>query len=99
MNWREIDGAMQKLNSDSPYYWAPEVVYFNGKFYLYYSVGNETLMELRVAVSERPDGGFIDSGEKLTAEEFAIDAHLFTDSDGSRYIFYATDLTYSHIGT
>lgn len=100
VNWREIGGAMQKLDSDAPYYWAPEVFYFNGKFYLYYSVGNEILMELRVAVSERPDSGFIDSGKKLTTEDFAIDAHLFTDSDGSRYLFYATDfLTHSHIGT
>ncbi|HLM00028.1 MAG TPA: family 43 glycosylhydrolase, partial [Pyrinomonadaceae bacterium] len=76
------------------------VTYHNGKFYLYYSVGNETLMELRVAVSDRPDGGFVDSGHRLTTEDFAIDAHVFEDTDGALYLFYATDfLEHTHIGT
>ncbi|HEY8563162.1 MAG TPA: glycoside hydrolase family 43 protein [Pyrinomonadaceae bacterium] len=100
VNWTEIGGAMQKLDNDAPFYWAPEVSYANGKFYLYYSVGNETLMELRVAVSDRPDGGFVDSGAKLSTEDFAIDGHVFIDTDGQKYFFYATDfLEHTHIGT
>lgn len=100
VNWTEIGGALEKLENDAPHYWAPEVIYSNGKFYLYYSVGNETYMELRVAVSDAPGGGFVDAGVKLTDEEFAIDAHVFTDDDNKRYLFYATDfLTHSHIGT
>lgn len=91
---------MDKLASDPPHYWAPEVTYSDGRFYLYYSAGNEALMEIRVAVSDHPDGGFVDSGKRLTHEEFAIDAHVFTDTDGSRYFFYATDfLEHTHIGT
>ena len=91
---------MEPLASRPPFYWAPEVIYDNGKFYLYYSAGNEILMEIRVAVSDRPDGGFVDAGVRLTKEEFAIDAHVFIDDDRSRYLFYATDfLEYSHIGT
>jgi GH43 family beta-xylosidase len=100
INWEERGGAMFPLENGPPFYWAPEVTYFNGKFYLYYSAGNETLMELRVAVSDRPDGDFIDSGKRLTREEFAIDAHLFADHDGQKYLFYATDfLEHTHIGT
>lgn len=100
INWTESGGAMEQLESDVPFYWAPEVTYSNGKFYLYYSVGNETFMEIRVAVSNRPDGGFVDAGRKLTFEYFAIDAHLFTDTDGTKYLFYATDfLDHTHIGT
>ncbi|MEP6902032.1 MAG: glycoside hydrolase family 43 protein [Actinomycetota bacterium] len=100
VNWTEIGGAMKKLDNDAPFYWAPEVTYANGRFYLYYSVGNETLMEIRVAVSDRPDGGFIDSGKKLSTESFAIDAHVFTDTDGQKYLFYATDfLAHTHLGT
>jgi GH43 family beta-xylosidase len=100
VNWTEIGGALQKLDNDAPFYWAPEVTYANGRFYLYYSVGNETLMELRVAVSDRPDGGFVDSGTRLSTEDFAIDAHVFIDDSGQKYLFYATDfLTHSHIGT
>lgn len=100
VDWTELGGAMEPLENSPPYYWAPEAIYDNGKFYLYYSVGNETLMELRVAVSDRPDGGFVDSGRRLTTEEFAIDAHVFVDDDGSRYLFYATDfLEHTHVGT
>ncbi|MGI8884282.1 MAG: glycoside hydrolase family 43 protein, partial [Pyrinomonadaceae bacterium] len=100
VNWRETGGAMNPLTDNQPFYWAPEVFYHNGKFYLYYSVGNETLMEIRVAVSEKPDGGFVDSGHKLTTEEFAIDAHVFEDEGGERYLFYATDfLAHTHVGT
>ena len=100
VNWTEIGGAMRRLETDAPFYWAPEVTYAEGKFYLYYSVGNEALMELRVAVSDCPDGGFVDSGTKLSTEDFAIDAHVFIDEDGQKYLFYATDfLEHSHIGT
>ena len=100
VNWEFVGSGMEPLASRPPFYWAPEVVYDNGKFYLYYSAGNEILMEIRVAVSNRPDGGFVDAGVRLTKEEFAIDAHVFIDSDGTRYLFYATDfLEHSHIGT
>ena len=98
--WNYIGGALLPLESEPPYYWAPEVVYSNGKFYMYYSCGNEMLMEIRVAISDRPEGGFVDAGVRLTKEEFAIDAHVFVDDDGQRYMFYATDfLDHSHIGT
>ncbi|MEP7213645.1 MAG: glycoside hydrolase family 43 protein [Acidobacteriota bacterium] len=100
VNWSEVGGAMAPIADAPPFYWAPEVTYDNGKFYLYYSAGNETLMHLRVAVSDRPDGGFVDSERVLTTAEFAIDAHVFIDDDGSRYMFYATDfLEHTHIGT
>lgn len=91
---------MEPLPGGNTMYWAPEVFYENGLFYMYYSVGNETLMEIRVAVAEQPSGPFVDSGHKLTSQQFAIDAHVFKDEDGSLYLFYATDfLEYTHIGT
>jgi len=100
ITWEYVGSAMQPLASRPPFYWAPEVIYDNGKFYCYYSAGNEILMEIRVAVSDRPDRGFVDAGVRLTNEEFAIDAHVFIDTDGQRYLFYATDfLEHSHIGT
>ncbi|HYF64590.1 MAG TPA: glycoside hydrolase family 43 protein, partial [Herpetosiphonaceae bacterium] len=100
VHWDEVSGALEPLEGDHPMYWAPEVSYFNGLFYLYYSVGNETLMQIRVAVAEHPAGPFVDQGRRLTGEDFAIDAHVFADDDGARYLFYATDfLSHSHIGT
>jgi GH43 family beta-xylosidase len=100
VNWHPQGGAMEPLTTGEPFYWAPEVTYYNGKFYLYYSVGNETFMTLRVAVSETPAHGFVDAGVELTTQQFAIDAHVFRDTDGSWWMFYATDfLEHSHIGT
>src|SRR5688500_18240325 len=91
VDWSYIGGALQPLESSPPYYWAPEIIHSDGKFYMYYSCGNETLMEIRVAMSDRPDSGFIDAGVRLTKEDFAIDAHVFVDEDGGRFMFYATD--------
>ncbi|HKP73712.1 MAG TPA: glycoside hydrolase family 43 protein, partial [Pyrinomonadaceae bacterium] len=74
--------------------------YENGKFLMYYSVGNEKLMHVRVAVADDPAGPFTDSGHRLTDAVFAIDPHVFVDEDDTRWLFYATDfLTHTHIGT
>src|ERR1041384_1385279 len=100
INWRELAGALAPLPGNHPCYWAPEVVYRNGRFLMYYSVGNEKLMHIRVAVADHPAGPFVDSGRQLTNEEFAIDPHVFVAADGTRWLFYATDfLTHTHIGT
>ncbi len=100
VNWTEAGGAMDPLAEPHPHYWAPEVTYYNGTFYMYYSVGNETLMEIRVATGQSPLGPFTDSGRRLTSEEFAIDPHIVRDTGGQWFMFYATDfLDHSHIGT
>ena len=98
--WEPAGSAMAALAERPPCMWAPEVWYEEGRFYLYYSAGNEEQMELRVAVAEAPDGPCVDAGVRLTSEEFAIDAHVFRDRDGAKYLFYATDfLEHTHIGT
>jgi GH43 family beta-xylosidase len=100
VQWRLLAGAMAPLPGGHTHYWAPEVTYDNGRFYMYYSVGNEEQMQIRVAIAEHPAGPFVDSGRRLTSEPFAIDAHVFADNGGERYLFYATDfLEHSHIGT
>ncbi|HET9208840.1 MAG TPA: glycoside hydrolase family 43 protein [Thermoanaerobaculia bacterium] len=100
VHWEERPGALEPLPGNHPCYWAPEAAFFEGRFYLYYSVGNEERMEIRVAVADHPGGPFVDSGHRLTAEPFAIDAHVFTDEDGSRWLFYAADfLDREHAGT
>ena len=100
VNWEEVGSAMGPLPGGHTCYWAPEVNYDNGRFLMYYSVGNEERMQIRVAVANHPAGPFVDSGGQLTTEEFAIDPHAFTDEDGAKYLFYATDfLTHTHIGT
>lgn len=98
--WEALGGALEPFADGSHCYWAPEVAYENGHFYLYYSVGNEDYMQIRVAIATRPEGPFVDSGRRLTREQFAIDAHPFQDDDGAWHLFYATDfLEHTHIGT
>ena len=76
-------------------FWAPEIAYCNGTFYLYYSVGHEDKRhQLRVATSTDPLGPYEDVGESLLDPKscpFAIDPHPFCDRDGQWYLFYARD--------
>lgn len=109
VHWKRVGSAMSPIAGDHTCYWAPEVVDSGEwrvesgelpRLLMYYSVGNEENMQIRVAGSERPEGPFEDLGKPLTKEPFAIDPHVFIDDDGSAYLFYATDfLSHSHIGT
>jgi beta-xylosidase len=76
-------------------FWAPEVAYHDGRFYLYYSVGHgDKDHQLRVAESKSPQGPYRDMGITLVDPRkcpFAIDPHPFQDEDGQWYLFYARD--------
>jgi beta-xylosidase len=95
VNWQELGGALTEPTADRDYqFWAPEVAYEGGTFYLYYAMGGkeEEKFELRVATSQRPEGPYKDAGPKLLDCEnnrFTIDAHPFKDTDGRWYMFYA----------
>lgn len=83
-------------------FWAPEVAYWDGTFYLYYSVGHgDKQHQLRVATSDRPLGPYRDSGTpllQLSPYPFAIDPHPFQDDDGQWYLFYACDFLDTQAG-
>lgn len=77
--------------------WAPEVVYRNGKFYLYYTASRksddwrvgEMARRIGVAVSENPRGPFVDSGQPVTPG-WGIDGTVFKDpKDGVEHLFYS----------
>lgn len=75
-------------------FWAPEVAFHEGRFYMYYSAqgieGKDH--QLRVAVSEAPQGPFIDAGRVLVPDQpFSIDPHPFRDADGTWYLYYCID--------
>lgn len=74
-------------------YWAPCVVYEGGLYYMYYSCvpcGCFDMHEqaIRVAVSDRPDGGFV--YKKTILKPFSIDAHVVKSGE-NYYIFYSTN--------
>ncbi len=90
ISWREIGKALPAFGSPYQMYWAPEVTVYNGQFLLYYAVHTEEFVSsIRVAVADRPEGPFIDSGHALTASltSWAIDPHVFRDQDGQWYLY------------
>ncbi|MGK6320036.1 family 43 glycosylhydrolase [Sphingomonas sp. DT-204] len=78
IEWIDDDGAPEH------FLWAPAVATRNGKWYLYYSVGpqNPTPSRIGVAVADRPEGPYRDSGKPLLTggNGFeAIDPMVFID--------------------
>lgn len=93
--WEEIGhGLIRPTEAAGDTFWAPEVVSHEGRWYLYYSVGHEDREhQLRVAVSDDPDGPYLDVAGLTDVAEvpFAIDPHAFRDDDGRWYLFHARD--------
>ncbi len=95
VDWQFIGHAMPAFGSPYHRYWAPEVTMRNGQFLLYYAVHRESEFTggIRVAVAERPEGPFIDSGHDLTEAllPWAIDPHVFRDQDDQWYLYMTID--------
>ncbi len=87
IGWIGDDGAREH------FLWAPGVATRDGKWYLYYSVGpqNPTPSRIGVAVADRPQGPYRDSGRPLVtggAGFEAIDPMVFVDpKDGRAYLY------------
>lgn len=65
-------------------FWAPEITYRNGTFYMVY-VADE---HLGIATSSSPLGPFKQEQKRWLSEKNAIDGHFFTDDDGVTYLYY-----------
>ena len=68
-------------------FWAPEVYCMNGKVYCYYTArrASDNVSYIGVAVSDRPDGEYVDKGPVIEYGTEAIDAFVF-DDDGTLYV-------------
>ncbi|MBI5811666.1 MAG: family 43 glycosylhydrolase [Meiothermus silvanus] len=96
-HWAEID------------FWAPEVMYHEGVFYMYVAAtrrkedgkGDDKLRRLGVARALRPEGPFVWNPEPIVGWEWSIDGHPYRDEDGSLWFFYniRTEATRYHDGT
>ena len=95
VQWEHLGGALEPLSDPAATtYWAPEVLASDGRYFMYYSVGQEDRNHvIRVAVADAPSGPFRDCGTELSAHErFAIDASPYRDDNGDLYLFYARDV-------
>lgn len=67
------------------WFWAPEIYYVNGKFYMYFSADEH----IGVAIADSPLGPFVQSQKKPMIEgEKTIDNSLFIDDDGKPYLYF-----------
>src|SRR5947209_844178 len=95
VQWSFVSKAMPALEKPFFGYWAPEVTVQNNQFLLYYAVHTEEFVaSIRVAVADRPEGPFFDSGRDLTSHlvPWAIDPHVFRDQDGQWYLYMTIEL-------
>ena len=75
-------------------FWAPEVVFYEGKYYMFYTAKNQQdSLRIGLAVSEKPGGPFLDvKNEPLFDFGYAaIDANVLIDADGKKYLYYSRD--------
>ncbi len=66
-------------------YWAPDVEYINGKFYMVVSCNEH----LGIAVSDSPLGPFVANSQEALYSQ-TIDGHLFVDTDGTVYLYFVS---------
>lgn len=85
-NWENKGYCLKKGDGviGEKWFWAPEVTYYNGKFYLSYSAEEH----MAVAVSDSPLGPFRQEEQKWLREGKSIDGHIFIDDDGKAYLYY-----------
>ena len=92
INWTDRGYCLTKedvMGKDG--FWAPEVTYYNGKFYMVYTSD----FHLGIAVSDSPLGPFKQAEKKWLSDDRAIDGSFFIDDDGSVYLYY---VDYKHPG-
>jgi len=93
-HWEEA-GCVDVPGGLGVHYWAPEIVFSQGVYFLYLSLGiTDNIFEIRVATASSPLGPYVvEPKPVLDPREcaFAIDAHPYRHSDGNWYLYYARD--------
>jgi len=85
------------------YAWAPEIQYFNSKYYLYYTGSNTTLTgggsAIFVATASNPTGPWTANGTPVVAPQdvtgttmrrWMYDPAMILDATGNRYLFFGS---------
>ena len=98
VTWQDEGMAYQKESGVSwcaSTFWAPEVSFIDGTYYLVYSAKwyNHGTLRIGIARSDSPGGPFVDlKNEPLFDPGYAvIDAHLMQDSDGTCWLYFSRD--------
>lgn len=84
VNWENKGYCIESAWGIGRWYWAPEVVEKDGKFYMIMSVDEH----IGFAVADSPLGPFIP--EENWLYDKSIDGHIFLDDDGRAYLYYVS---------
>lgn len=85
VNWEEKGYCLKKEDVKGEFdFWAPEVIFHNGKFYMAYTAERH----LGIAVADSPLGPFKQEKKEFLFTDYAIDGHFFLDDDGEVYLYY-----------
>lgn len=104
VNWEYMGDVFSDANrpdwhpDEGANYWAPDVRYLDGKYYLYYSLvvfsPEGRYNTIGVVTGPTPIGPWTDSGgpviEQDTCNTTDIDSAEFTDEDGTRYLYWGS---------
>lgn len=84
-------------------FWAPEVIRFNGKYYLNYTASKNANSPKRIglAVADKPTGPFVDVADTAffthSEAQGSIDSHIFFDDDGRIYMYYSKAMSENYV--
>jgi beta-xylosidase len=98
INWRIVGSIFQTkpawVKGD---FWAPELAVDKGKFYVFYTArrddgkGKKGTLCVAVAVSDKPDSGYVDKGALVCQEMGSIDAFFARDENEKPYLIWKED--------
>lgn len=97
VNWQVVGPALAKKPDwkSEGGIWAPDAVYYKGKYFLYYSFSTwgDPNPGIGVAIADRPEGLFTDRGKLFLSKEIgvanSIDAFFFEDK-GVPYLIWGS---------
>lgn len=85
VDWEEKGLCLDKKDVKGEFdFWAPEIIYHNGKFYMAYTAERH----LGIAVANSPLGPFKQEKKEFLFTDYAIDGHFFKDDDGAVYLYF-----------
>ncbi|TVP94523.1 MAG: arabinan endo-1,5-alpha-L-arabinosidase [Acholeplasmatales bacterium] len=100
VDWEDMGDAFTSKPSWKPgnsYIWAPDIQYFNGQYYLYYSlsVWHDPNPAIGVAVSDTPTGPFEDQGMLFDSASIgvpnSIDPFVYHDEENDeKWMFWGS---------
>ena len=99
VDWKEEGFVYEKSKNAKAWgykqFWAPEVVEFEGKYYMFYTSRwlEKDSLRIGIAISDSPVGPFEDVYDRPMFDfgYAAIDAHVMVEEDGQVFMYYSRD--------